>query len=85
VAFPFYRTYDVPRQSSGACKALIALKTTEKTGVGGPTPPLATIIPKDLFGLLARLQSAVSPHAEMRIIVMIRISMTLKNLLERTE
>src|SRR5215468_7614773 len=28
VVFPFYRTYDVLRQSSAACKALKVLKTT---------------------------------------------------------
>ena len=40
---------------------------TEKAGVGGSTPSLATIILKDLAELTsAHLQSALSPHSRKR-------------------
>jgi hypothetical protein len=50
VAVPFCRTYDVPQQSSAACKALKVLKTTvlKRLGGGGSTPSLATIVFKTL-------------------------------------
>ena len=55
-------------------------RSPEKAGVGGSTPSLATIIPKDLFELPFTASVRCRSASEVRLIVMMRISITLKNL-----
>ena len=63
MVFPFYRTYDVLRQSSAACKSVVNTQKwrSEKAGVGGSTPSLATIFSKDLERIVENLSAHCQP------------------------